>query len=106
MVHCLPTVYNRRIDASMAEKLALDLAQYVAKDLYWLEAELGRGSGGYLVCDHVTAADTMVAFSIQFILRMGLGPENTRWERVGAWLKRIEEECPYQRAVAKTGHKL
>ena len=56
MIHCLPIVSVRRIDASAAEKLAPGLAGNVAKDLDWLEAELRRGNGRYLVGDHVTAA--------------------------------------------------
>lgn len=106
MVHCLPTVYNRRIDASAAEKLAPHLAGNVAKDLDWLEAELKRGSGRYLVGNHVTAADTMVAFSIQFIFWLKLGPHDRRWEGIEAWLRNVEAGEAYQRAVAMTGHHL
>ena len=43
------------------------------KDLDWLEAELAKGNGRFLVGDGVTAADTMMAFSVQFILVKGLG---------------------------------
>lgn len=64
MVHCLPTVYVRRIDASGAKKLAPDLAGGLAKDLGWLKAELQRGNGRFLAGGPVTAADTMVAFFI------------------------------------------
>ena len=106
MIHCLPTVYVRRIDASAAEKLAPDLAAHVAKDLDWLEAELKKGNGKYLVGEQVTAADTMVAFSIQFIFRMKLAPQDRRWEGIEAWLRNVEAGETYQRAVAKTGHHL
>ena len=106
MVHCLPTVYVRRIDASAAEKLAPGLAGNVAKDLDWLEAELKNGNGGYLVGDHVTAADTMVAFSIQFIFWLKLAPQDRKWEGIEAWLRKVEAGKAYQRAVAKTGHHL
>ncbi|KAL9067066.1 MAG: hypothetical protein Q9161_007156 [Pseudevernia consocians] len=106
MIHCLPTVYVRRIDASAAEKLAPDLAGNVAKDLDWLEAELRKGNGRYLVGDHVTAADTMVAFSIQFIFWVRLAPEDRKWEGIEAWLRNVEAGEAYQRAVAKTGHHL
>ena len=106
MVHCLPLVYIRRNDATAAEKLAPSLTKYVAGDLDWLEAELKDGNGKYLVGDHVTAADTMLAFSIQFIFRMRLAPDHRKWERVEAWLKHIEGEESYRRAVKKTGHKL
>ena len=106
MVHCLPTVYIRRTDATAAERLSHDLKQYVSKDLDWLEAELERGNGKYLVGDHVTAADTMVAFSIQFIFRMDLAPRDKRWERVEAWLRHMEVQESYERAITRTGYKL
>ena len=107
MVHCLPTVYNRRIDATMAEKLAPGLEKNVVKDLDWLEAELEAGNGRYLVGDHVTAADTMVAFSVQFMLAMGLAPRrNCRWPAIEGWLTNVEGENAYRCAVAKTGHHL
>lgn len=106
MVHCLPTVYNRRIDATLAEKLAPGIEQIVAKDLDWLEEELKKGNGRYLVGDHITAADTMVAFSVQFIFRMRLGPSNRRWEGIESWLRGTENERAYQRAVAMTAYKL
>ena len=104
MVHCLPTLYNQRIDATIAEKLAPSIEKIVANDLDWLEAELKKGNGRHLVGDHVTAADTMVAFSVQFIFRMRLGPQNRRWKGIEAWLRSVESEQAYQRAVAKTGH--
>ena len=101
MVHCLPTVYNRRIDATMAEKLAPGLEKNVVKDLDWLEAELKAGNGRYLVGDHVTAADTMVAF-VQFIFATRLAPRNSRWAAIEGWLRNVEGEKAYQCAVAKT----
>ena len=106
MVHCLPTVYNRRVDATAAEKLGPHLAQNVGKDLDWLETELKQGNGRNLVGDHVTAADTMMGFSIQFIFAMGLAPQHRRWHGIEAWLKHIESLELYQQAVARTDHKL
>ena len=106
MVHCLPTVYNRRIDATMAEKLAPGLEKNVVKDLDWLEVELKAGNGQYLVGDRVTAADTMVAFSVQFIFAMRLAPRDRRWAAIEGWLTNVEGENAYQCAVAKTGHHL
>ncbi len=106
MVHCLPAVYNRRLDATLAEKLAPGIEQIVVKDLDWPEAELKRGNGRCLVGDHITAADTMVAFSVQFIFRMGLGPNDRRWEGIERWLTVTEGEEAYRRAVTRTGHNL
>ncbi|KAL8817335.1 MAG: hypothetical protein Q9191_008165, partial [Dirinaria sp. TL-2023a] len=59
MTHCLPTVYNRRIDASLAEKLAPGIEKVVAKDLDWLEEEYAARGGKYLVGNDLTAADIM-----------------------------------------------
>ena len=106
MVHCLPTVYNRRIDATMAEKLAPGQEKNVVKDLNWLEAELKAGNGRYLGGDKVTAADTMVAFSVQFIFAMRLARRNSGWAAIKDWLTNVEGENAYQCAVAKTGHHL
>ena len=106
MVHSLPTYYNRRIDATLAEKLAPGIEKLVANDLDWLEAELSQGNGRFLVGDHITAADTMVAFSVQLIFWLKLGPQNRRWEGIEAWLRSVESGQAYQRAVAKTGHQL
>lgn len=99
MVHHLPTVYIRRIDASAAEELAPGLAENVAKDLDWLEAELKRCDGRYLVGDHVTAADTMVAFSIQFIFWLRLAPQGGKWEGIEAWLRKVEAHVSEAKSV-------
>ena len=94
MVHCLPTVYVRQVDASAAEKLGPSRAGHVARDLDWLEGELKKGSGRYLVGDHVSAADTMVAFLIQFIFWLRLAPQNRKREGIEAWLRNVEAgEC-------------
>lgn len=103
MVHCLPTVYVRRLDASAAEKLGPGLAGNVAKDLDWLEAELKGGNGGYLVGDHVTAADTMVAFSIQFIFWLKLAPQDRKWEGIEAWLRNVEAIYLNVRSISGVG---
>lgn len=48
----------------------------------------------------------MMGFTIQFLLKFALVPDGRSWEHVNAWLGRIEENAVYQRAVAKTGHRL
>ena len=67
------------------------------------------GNGGYwLVGDSVSAADTMMGFSVQFVFVNGLAGqvEDGKWARVKQWLDRIEEREEYQRAVEKTGFEL
>ena len=76
MVRALPTVYNRRLDKATAQSPEPGIAQIVAKDLDWLEHEFEVNGSRFLVGDIVTAADTMVAFSVQFIFAMGLGGKN------------------------------
>jgi glutathione S-transferase len=59
-----------------------------------------------LVGDHLTAADTMMGFSIAFILKMGLGTKGKEWPAVNAWLANVESTPAYKKAVEKTGHTL
>ena len=112
MAHCLPTVYNRRIDASLAEKLAPGVEKVVAKDLDWLEEEYVARKGKYLVGNEITAADIMVAFSVHFIFAIGLASKdptqssNEKWKGVRSWLAQCLAREPYRRAVEKTGYKL
>ncbi|KAH8811370.1 glutathione S-transferase [Xylogone sp. PMI_703] len=76
----------------------------VRQDFDWLENELGRGQGDYLVGDQLTVADTMMAFTIQFITAYDLGLEKKSWPRVSRWLRNVESREAYKRAVQKTGH--
>jgi glutathione S-transferase len=54
----------------------------------------------------LTAADTMMGFSIAFILKMGLGTKGKEWPAVNAWLANVESTPAYKKAVEKTGHTL
>ena len=80
----------------------------VRKDMDWLEAELKFSSSGgkYLVGDHITAADIMMHFSIQFIYARRLGIQGGSWPLVEKWLKGLEQTESYKRAVEKTGYSL
>ena len=78
----------------------------VKGDFDWLEEELGKSSGKYLCGDKLTAADIMVQFSVQFILARKMGTEGGNWKNVQRWMKDMEKEDSYQRAVKKTGYKL
>ena len=79
-----------------------------SRDLDWLDAEIKKGGTRYLVGDTVTAADTMMAFGVQFIFATGSHPEEKegQWDNVHKWLETIEKNVVYQRAVKRTGHKL
>jgi glutathione S-transferase len=78
----------------------------VCKDMDYLEAELGKSSGKFLVGDQVTVADCMMLFSAQFILARELGTKGKKWEKVEKWIADCEGTESYKRAVERTGHKL
>ena len=78
----------------------------VKKDLDWLEDELSKSQGGFLCGDRVTAADTMMHFSIDFIMRTKLGTQGKEWPKIKRWLEKCKETEGYRKAIQKTGHKL
>ena len=112
MVHGLSVLYARwqmpekgKADGTLDE-MEKKLSVNVQKDLDWLEEELKSGNGKYLVGDHLTAADTMVCFSAEFILRRQLGTGGKGWPAIEKWIKHCESEPSYKRAVEKTGYSL
>lgn len=106
LTHSLAIMYGSEAVPESAEKLSASLSPQVHRDFDWLESELKKGNGKFLVGDHLTAADTMMVLSIAFILKMGLGTKGKQWPSVNAWLENIESTPTYQRAVKKTGHSL
>lgn len=78
----------------------------VGKDFDFLEGELAKNKTKFLCGDHVTAADLMMQFSVDFILLRQLGTKGKKWERVEQWLQDCKSTETYKRAVQKTGHKL
>lgn len=92
----------------MSPDLLQTLTIDTGHDLDWLDAQLKASGTHYLVGDTVTAADTMMAFSVQFILEFGLHPKEKdgQWDNVRNWLSNVEKNKMYQRAVAKTGYTL
>jgi glutathione S-transferase len=78
----------------------------VQNDLWWLETELSLSSGKFLCGDHVTAADLMMQFSIDFILARELGTQGKERPNINKWMEDCRKEEGYRRAVEKTGHKL
>ncbi len=112
MIHGLAVLYarwqmpeggkNDDILGQMEKKLSVN----VQKDFDWLDFELQSGNGKYLVGDSVTAADTMMGFSAQFIMARKLGTGDRTWPAVEAWVKHLEGLKSYKKAVEKTGHSL
>ena len=106
LTHSLAIMYGSGAIPDAAETLSGSLSPQVHRDFDWLESELKKGNGKFLVGDHLTAADTMMSLSIAFILKMGLGTKGKQWPAVDAWLKHVESTPAYQLAVKKTGHAL
>lgn len=106
LIHALAILYGSGAAPDAAETLQEKLSGQVHRDFDWLEAELKAGNGKFLVGDGVTAADTMMEFSVAFIMKMGLGVKGKSWPGVDAWLKNIQGLESYQRAMQKTGHTL
>lgn len=78
----------------------------VQNDMSWLETELSLSHGQFLCGDHVTAADIMMQFSLDFILARELGTQGKEWPSINKWMEACKNTDTYQRAVQKTGHKL
>lgn len=78
----------------------------IQNDLSWLETELSLSQGQFLVGDHITAADIMMHFSVEFILARELGTQGKEWPNINKWNEACKNSEGYKRAVEKTGHKL
>jgi glutathione S-transferase len=80
--------------------------KHFTNDTSGLNNELANSE--FLAGDHVTAADTMVLFSIQFIFARDLsaGRKASEWKNVERWIKDCENTESYKRAVKKTGHEM
>ncbi|GAB7351171.1 hypothetical protein MBLNU459_g1621t1 [Dothideomycetes sp. NU459] len=108
-LHSISVLYVRWFGASdpaTVDKIEEGMSVNVIKDMDFLEAELKKGSGKFLVGDKVTVADCMMLFSAQFIIARKLGTQGRRWERVEQWIRDCEATESYKRAVEKTGHSL
>ena len=95
LLHGLVPFYISLASAAAAAELHPQLVEAAGKDMDWLESELRRsegssGSSRYLVGDSVTAADTMMGFSVQFLLVFGLVPKGKEWPCVARWLGNVE----------------
>jgi Glutathione S-transferase len=74
----------------------------------WLESELANGlsNGKFLVGTDLTAADIIMAFSIEVIFVLKLGTERGNWPHVEKWLDGMMQREAYKKAVQKTGYSL
>ena len=110
LVHGLVPFYVHRAAPGTPESVMEALKADTGADLDWLDSQIKASNTRYLVSDTVTAADTMIGFSVQFILEFRLHPKevegDARWENVKKWLANVEGSKAYRRAVEKTGHTL
>lgn len=112
LLHALPILYARWFspqqvkDSGALETIEQSMSRNVVKDFDWLEGELQKGQGKFLVGDHVTAADCMMSFSAQFVLDKELGTKGKQWPMVEEWIKNCEATESWKKAVQKTGHSL
>lgn len=109
MLHAIGILYVRWFgggheDAQQA--IEEGMSKNVHKDLDFLEAELSKSSGRFLLGDGVTVADTMMHFGVTFIFARQLGTKGGSWPKIEQWIGDCEATEPYKRAVEKTGHKL
>ena len=112
LIHALAVTYARWFSPESVKssgeikELEKGLSVNIGKDLDWLESEL-KGKK-FLAGEKVTAADTMVLFSIQFIFARDLcaGRKIEEWPGVKVWVGRCEGTESWKRAVEKTGHKM
>jgi glutathione S-transferase len=109
MLHALAITYARwniPADSDILAQAEKGLSVNVQNDLDWLETELSFSPGPFLCGDRITAADTMMQFSIDFILVTKLGTQGRTWTNIEKWLKACKESEGYKRAVEKTGYEL
>lgn len=106
LIHALAILYGSGAAPEAADKLQTGLSGQVHRDFDWLEETLNKNGTKFLVGNSPTAADTMLHFSVAFILKMGLGVKGKSWPAVLKWQQACEATPAYQKAVQKTGHTL
>lgn len=107
MSHAIAITYARWFQKTGDVKQTEEgLSGNVVKDLDYLESELKKSSGMFLLGDALTAADIAMHFSITFILARELGTQGKTWPRIEQWVKDCEAAGSYQKAVKKTGYDL
>lgn len=107
LLHAISILYARwnQKDGDVA-KTEEGLSRNVIKDMNFLESELQKRGTKFLCGNHVTAADTMMGFTIAFVILRQLGTQGKRWPAIEAWIKNCEESDTYKKAVERTGHKV
>ena len=111
ILHALAITYTRwtipsGLEPDILAHMEKGLSVNVQKDLDWLESELSLSQGKFLCGETITAADTMMQFSVEFILATKLGTQGRDWPGLQKWLEACRGTEGYKRVVEKSGHKL
>lgn len=113
MLHGLAILYARwKIPDGAKEYLAEmeeGMSGNIRNDMNWIEGVLKeqKSKGNeYLVGKHLTVADVMMGFSIEFITTRKLGVKDDGWPETRAWLQRCLNRPAYKKAVERSGYTL
>lgn len=106
-LHGLAILYARWFQkdgdvAATEEALSIN----VQKDLDYLESELSKSKGKFILGNEPTAADCMMEFTVDFIFARSLGTQGKKWAKVEQYLKDCQTTQSWEKAQKKTGHKL
>ncbi|KAF2758652.1 hypothetical protein EJ05DRAFT_510552 [Pseudovirgaria hyperparasitica] len=85
LVHALAILYGSGAAPDAADTLQAGLA--------------GVSNANFLVDDGMKIADTMIEFSVVFILKMGFGTKGRSWPAVEKWLANVQNQELYKKAV-------
>ena len=106
-LHALAILYTRSFQSGGdVAKTEEALKGNVQKDLDYLESELEKSSGLFLLGDNVTAADTMMEFCCDFVFVRELGTKGKNWPKIEQYVKDCQSTESWKKAQRKTGHKL
>ncbi|CCG83332.1 Glutathione S-transferase III [Taphrina deformans PYCC 5710] len=112
LLHALAITYARWSLRDPAQAEALQsceafMSANVQNDLNYVESQLPDGDGElFLVGTRLSAADIMMAFSVEFTLKKKLGTQGKRWPKLERWLAQLERRPAYIKARKEAPHEL
>ena len=115
MLHALAITYARWSLTGHEDKAALAkcedfMSKNVQNDLDYLESALAKVEQQdgelFLVGRKLSAADVMMAFSVEFAIKKNLGIQGRSWARIHQWLAGLEKRPAYVKARREAPHEL
>lgn len=113
LLHALSITYARwslpdDTDRAALNKCETFMAKNVQNDLDYVESQLPDDHKGdlFLVGHALSAADVMMAFSVEFTLKKKLGVEGRTWPKINSWLAQLEARPAYVKARKEAPHDL